>query len=188
MAECVPFFDAYPELRTGRAKNDPERGRPAKPAKPAKVLHPFPQTFATFAAFAGGDSQGRKNDYPPEWADGVAQIALMESPLDWPAPRWAGLIEDAQSFVMRWAAQAHRLGWQAWELFGCHRLKPWGATHGMGLVPLLGGHELVVMTSGEAVTRTRAGAHQTYRRRPRDPLHPSERALIWNLTTTGGQK
>jgi hypothetical protein len=51
----------------------------------------------------------------------------------------------------------------------------------MGLVVLLRGKELVALTDAEAVIRTATGAHQTYRRKPRDPLHPAERCLIWEL-------
>jgi hypothetical protein len=105
----------------------------------------------------------------------------MPPPLDWPPQRWAVIFVDAQSFIERWAMQSSRLGWQAWELWGCHRRKPWGAIHGLGLVPLLGGCELVAMTNTEGVIRTANGNRQTYRRKPRDPLHPRERALIWEL-------
>jgi hypothetical protein len=52
----------------------------------------------------------------------------------------------------------------------------------MGLVLLLRGHEIAALTATEAVIRTRTGAHQTYRRKPADPLHPSERRLVWELT------
>ena len=78
--------------------------------------------------------------------------------------------------------QAAALGWPAWELFGCHRRAPWGRIQGMGLVLLLRGDELAALTATEAVIRTRTGAHQTYRRKPRDPLHPAERCLVWELS------
>ena len=51
----------------------------------------------------------------------------------------------------------------------------------MGLVLLLQGDEIAALTATEAVVRMPPGAHQTYRRRPTDPLHPSERALIWEM-------
>jgi hypothetical protein len=51
----------------------------------------------------------------------------------------------------------------------------------MGLVPLLHGRELAALTEAEAVIRTRTGTHQTYRRKPCDPLHPAERCLVWEL-------
>jgi hypothetical protein len=51
----------------------------------------------------------------------------------------------------------------------------------MGLVLLLRGDELAALTATEAVIRTSTGAHQTYRRKPADPLHPAERCLTWEL-------
>ena len=51
----------------------------------------------------------------------------------------------------------------------------------MGLVLLLRGRELAAVTAAEAVIRTRTGARQTYARKLRDPLHPSERCLVWEL-------
>jgi hypothetical protein len=51
----------------------------------------------------------------------------------------------------------------------------------MGLVLLLRGRELAALTGGDAIIRTATGAHQTYRRKPRDPLDPRERCLVWEL-------
>jgi hypothetical protein len=51
----------------------------------------------------------------------------------------------------------------------------------MGLVLLLQGDEIAALTATEAVIRTPTGAHQTYRRKAADPLHPAERCLVWEL-------
>ncbi len=51
----------------------------------------------------------------------------------------------------------------------------------MGLVLLLQGHEIAALTATEAVIRTPTGARQTHRRRPVDPLNPTERSLVWEL-------
>jgi hypothetical protein len=51
----------------------------------------------------------------------------------------------------------------------------------MGLVLLLRGDEIAALTATEAVIRTRTAAHQTYQRKPADPLHPAERCLVWEL-------
>jgi hypothetical protein len=115
------------------------------------------------------------------WADGVARLHSMPPPRTYPAQAWQQLVVDAGRFLNDWATQAHRLGWQDWELFGCHRRAPWGQIQGMGLVPLLHGRELAALTEAEAVIRTRTGTHQTYRRKPCDPLHPAERCLVWEL-------
>jgi hypothetical protein len=184
MAEYVPFFDAHPELRpTSRAhgKNDSATPPAAKVAKAAKVLRPFPESLAGLAGLAITDAREQQSDFPLEWTEGVAQLATMPPPRDWPPARWPVLIATAETFLEHWAGQAHRLAWQTWELFGCHRARPWGATHGMGLVLLLGGDELLAMTDAACVMRTLTGNHQRYYRKSRDPLHPSERALVWDL-------
>ena len=116
------------------------------------------------------------------WAHGVARLAATAPPRNYPEQAWQQLIVDAERFLDNWAAQAHRLGWPAWELFGCHRRAPWGRIQAMGLVLLLRGDEIAALTEIEAVIRTRTGAHQTYRRKPFDPLHPAERRLVWELS------
>ena len=116
-----------------------------------------------------------------DWADGVARLAAMPPPRTYPEHAWRQLIVDAERFLDRWAAQAHRLGWPGWELFGCHRRAPWGRIQGMGLVLLLRSDQIAALTATEAVIRTSTGAHQTYRRKPCDPLHPAERCLLWEL-------
>jgi hypothetical protein len=184
MAQYVSFFDAHPEYAPDwwrDWKNDSATPPAARVAKVNKVLCPFPETLAALADLAATDAREQKIEVPREWADGLARLTLSEPPFDWPPSRWPALITDAQAFLERWAGQAHRLGWQTWELFGCHRRKPWGAIHGMGLVPMLRGGEIIALTTIEAVVRTAGGARQSYRRRPHDPLHPSERGLLWEL-------
>ena len=118
---------------------------------------------------------------PVAWLEGVARLTTMAPPRTYPAHAWQQLITDAEGFLDHWAAQAAALGWPDWELFGCHRRAPWGRIQGMGLVLLLHGDQLVVLTASEALTRRPSGAHQTWRRRPCDPLHPAERCLVWEL-------
>ena len=115
------------------------------------------------------------------WISGVARLATIAPPRTYPADAWQQLITDAERFLEEWAQQAVALGWPAWELFGCHRRAPWGRIDGMGLVLLLHGDPLAALTATEAVIRKASGAHQTWRRRPRDPLHPAERCLVWEL-------
>jgi hypothetical protein len=115
------------------------------------------------------------------WKKGVARLASALPPRDYPARAWEQLIVDAERFLDDWATQAVSLGWQDWEIFGCHRRAPWGRLQGMGLVLLLRGVEIAAMTATAAAIRTRTGARQTFRRQPRDPLDPAERCLVWEL-------
>jgi hypothetical protein len=116
-----------------------------------------------------------------EWSEGVALLREASSTRGYPPHAWQQLIIDAEGFLGHWGPQAARLNWLTWELFGCHRRAPWHRLDGMGLVLLLRGKELAALTGSEAVIRTATGAHQTYRRKPRDPLHPAERCLVWDL-------
>ena len=118
---------------------------------------------------------------PAEWLTGVARLAGVAPPSNYPVGAWRQLIVDAERFLDDWAQQAAALGWPAWELFGCHRHAPWGRIQGMGLVLLLHGDPLAALTASEAVIRRPSGAHQTWRRKQRDPLHPAERCLVWEL-------
>ena len=115
------------------------------------------------------------------WEKGVARLASTLPPRDYPARAWQQLIADAERFLDHWGAQAAAFGWRDWELFGCHKGAPWGRIQGMGLILLLRGRELAALTATEAVIRTRTGTHQTYRRKPSDPLHPAQRCLVWEL-------
>jgi len=172
LAEVSRMFPAGPALRQQFSSTS---------ASPTPRKTRTSATSATSAAAGQQKHQSCASGYPSEWADGIALLAMMDSPLDWPPSRWPMLVQDARTFLERWAGQAHRLGWQNWELWGCHRRKPWGATHGLGLVLLLGGDELVAMTETAAVIRTATGNRQTYRRTFRHRLHASERCLIWEL-------
>lgn len=59
-----------------------------------------------------------------DWVAGVVRLGTMPPPRTYPAHAWQQLIVDAERFLGDWAAQAHRLGWPDWELFGCHRRAP----------------------------------------------------------------
>jgi hypothetical protein len=115
------------------------------------------------------------------WTSGIARLRDLTPPRSYPADAWQQLITDAERFLEEWAPQAAAFGWQAWELFGCHRRAPWGRIDGMGLVLLLHGDPLAALTAGEAVIRRASGAHQTWRRKAADPLAAAERCLVWDL-------
>jgi hypothetical protein len=116
-----------------------------------------------------------------DWVAGVSRLSAMLAPRTYPERAWQQLLVDAERFLDGWAAQAYRLGWPVWELFGCHKRAPWGRIQGMGLVLLLRGDEMAALTASEVVIRTPTGAHQTYRRKLADPLQPAERCLVWEL-------
>ena len=86
--------------------------------------------------------------------------------------RWRQAIADAAAFLARWDAQAHAFGWTGRELFGLHtaperpaanysRLSRYDET---GLIWLLRGRPVIILTATEAVMRCHSGASLTYRR------------------------
>jgi hypothetical protein len=119
---------------------------------------------------------------PAQWSNGVLRLRTMPPPRNYPQQAWRQLIVDAERFLDDWAAQAAALGWPAWEVFGCDRRASWQRLGAMGLVLLLRGKDVVALTADEAVIRTATGAHQTYRPKSRNPLHPGERCLVWELS------
>jgi hypothetical protein len=137
------------------------------------------------ASDTGSSAKNPRKELPPgipsRWLEGVARLATMAPPRSYPAHAWQQLIVDAERFLDDWAPQAAALGWIGWELFGCHRRAPWGRIQGMGLALLLHGDPLAALTATEAVIRRASGAHQTYRRKPADPLSAAERCLVWDL-------
>jgi hypothetical protein len=176
-------------------------GQQTRASAPSKI---YPPTVAPVVHVAPGiDSEGKNRghttaacgplwppdsgmlpsipDVPAKWIQGIVRLGGLAPAANYPAPAWQQLIVDAEGFLERWGAQAARLDWQDWELFGCHRVAPWHRIEGMGLVLLLRGRELAALTGGAAVIRTATGAHQTYRRKPRDPLDPRQRCLVWEL-------
>jgi hypothetical protein len=152
--------------------------------EPAATIPKIPDGDAisdTWSLTKRTDPKEPPSDIPTEWISGVARLTAMATPRTYPAHAWRQLITDAERFLEEWAQQAAALGWPAWELFGCHRRAPWGRIDGMGLVLLLHGDPLAALTASEAVIRRPSGAHQTWRRKQRDPLTAEERCLVWEL-------
>jgi hypothetical protein len=77
-----------------------------------------------------------------------------------PEPRWRQAIADAERFLTEWGELAERLGWTADDLFGLHPTVPLSRMDHMGLLGLLKGQRVVLLTATEA--RFEGGL--TYRR------------------------
>ncbi len=116
---------------------------------------------------------------PEAWAQGVADLFTMAPPTPYTAERWIVLREDSYRFVSGWAAQARRLGWADFEVFGVYHTHPWARLDCMGLVPLLQGREVVALSEGQATITTAGGRTLAYRRKsgPR----PDGVCLLWEL-------
>jgi len=117
---------------------------------------------------------------PEAWAQGVADLFTMAPPTPYTVERWMGLREDSYRFVSGWAAQARRLGWADFEVFGVHHTHPWARLDCMGLVPLLQGREVVALSEGQATIKTVEDRVLTYRRK--NGPRPDGVCLLWELS------
>jgi len=88
------------------------------------------------------------------------------------------LIKDAHQFIDQgWAAQAVGLGWSALDLFGCHPQAPFARIAQQGLLWLLNGRRLVVLTAEFAAIEAASGGRLTCRRAPIE----TGQVLAWDL-------
>ncbi len=118
-------------------------------------------------------------DGPPEgWVQGVGDLMVMSPHPAWTDEKWKTLQEDALRFLREWAAQAQRLGWDALDLFGVHPTAPAARFNYMGLVPLLKGRPVVVITDDSAAIKAASIGTLTFRRRAAPPV---EQCLVWKL-------
>jgi hypothetical protein len=127
------------------------------------------------------DDQGCP-DLPAEVVDGVRAILTAEGAQGVPPNRWPQIQRDAHQLVERgWLHTALDLGWTTADLFGCDQRAPWHRVDRSGLVLLMGGHEIVELSSDVATLRTRTGSVLRHRRRP--PARPPV-ALLWEVLTS----
>jgi len=96
-----------------------------------------------------------------------------------PPSRWRRFVDDAKLFRdSRFCTAAAAFGWTAHDLFGCDPDRPFARVDQAGLLWLLGGTRLVVLTTDAAVIETNTGTRQVWRRKPGDPAQ----VLAWELT------
>jgi hypothetical protein len=119
---------------------------------------------------------------PRTWAEGFARLHPDRPPGDVPAKRWLQFVDDVGRFLdSPFCAVAITLGWDAYDLFGADRDRPYARIDRVGLLWLLNGDKLVALTDATATIETRTGRRQTYRRKPNDP----GRVLAWELAELG---
>jgi hypothetical protein len=121
---------------------------------------------------------------PREWAEGFARLCQMSRPAAIPPARWVELVDNAGRFIDGWAVQAAALGWNAADIFGCHREAPLARYDLQGLVFVVGSGQVVGITALSATIRTRGGATLTFRRTP--PTPGEHVTAIWELCIEAG--
>lgn len=120
------------------------------------------------------------NGVPREWAEGFATLCTMPCPPTMPPQRWQQIVDDGGRFLDRWGRQAAVLGWRAVEVFGVHPAAPLRRYDGMGLVPLLQGHEVVALTASMARIHITDTVTQSFSRH----TLAREAVAIWQLEVT----
>ena len=164
---------------------------------PAEIRH-IQAEVADVAKVAGSPSREYEGDtfeeraaivefdagVPQEWAEGFARLCQMPRPAAILPARWRELVDNAGVFIDRWAVQAASLGWNAADIFGCHREAPLARYDLQGLVFVIGSGEVVAITALSATIRTGGGATQTFRRTP--PTPGEHVAAIWELCIEAG--
>jgi hypothetical protein len=114
---------------------------------------------------------GAEHDSAP-YASALAALSA-KCPAYIPDDRWHQAVGDAAAFISQWGMQAQAFGWAARELFGLHPVPERPAANysrlarldDLGLIWLLRGRPVIVLTSMEAVIRCPNGASLTYGRR-----------------------
>jgi len=103
---------------------------------------------------------------PRAWAEHFARLIVGEAPGDFSPTRWQAALDGALRFADRWAKEAHRLGWDASEVFGLDDEAPATRIDHRGLAWLLGhGGEVVALDRDGAEIRTAQGGRQRFYRR-----------------------
>lgn len=134
------------------------RGTPGTPGTPDVEALP-----ARDAARTGGRDV---ESILRRWAAGLDALRNTSEAPGFAPAAWRSLIEDGEVFLAGWGAEAARLGWTDFDLFGVHPVAPSARYDCMGLIPLIRGDEVVGMDEARATTRSRNGNLLTYLRRP----------------------
>jgi hypothetical protein len=156
------YLDVLNNVAAARAK--------ANSAKPAKSA---PQS-----------SQNAQNSHAQLLASVLAALDSRCPDLV-PTERWQQAVADGQRFLARWDKQAHALGWTAKDLFGLYPVsahaKPsfnrLARYDEIGLIWLLDGREVVVLTDATAAIKNAIGNVTIYRRHNKPALGPGGDSL-----------
>jgi hypothetical protein len=114
------------------------------------------------------------------WQIGVSRIPSRIPTVDvgLNAEGWTTFVHDCRSFVAsEWAIKAATLGWDARQLFGCHRDRPW-VLNWWGMLWFLGGSKILAMTETMIRLENPRGLRQSIRRmdHPYDFIVP-----VWDV-------
>lgn len=93
------------------------------------------------------------------WLTEIDRLDRATPPGDVPLAAWQRFLDSARAFAdAGWLDRAAELGWDAYQLFGCDRTRPYARLDHCGLVWLIGGGRVVALTADAAVLATTGGA------------------------------
>jgi len=119
-----------------------------------------------------------EHDDPDAWDAGYARLDPEKAPARVPLACWRQFVDDTRRFLdSPFCAEATALGWGSIDLFGCNRNRPFARIDQAGLLWLLNGNRVVLLTAMTAVVETATGVRQTFYRKPSE----LGRVLAWNL-------
>jgi hypothetical protein len=149
------------------------RFEPAMPPVAVRALATWGEAEEERAAIVEYDG-----GIPRAWAEGFALLDPVRPPAHVPPHRWRRLIDDVGLFLdSPFCAVAAALGWTAFDLFGADRDRPFARIDQLGLLWLLNGDRLDMLTNDAATIVRRSGARQTWRRTPAGP----GQVLAWEV-------
>jgi len=115
---------------------------------------------------------------PRSWAEGFARLDPARPPADVPLRRWRQFIDDVGRFLdSGFVEKATAFGWEAFDIFGCDRDRPFARIDQQGLCWLIAGNRLVDLSENTAIIQTWTGQQQTWRRKP----NAAGKVLAWEL-------
>ncbi len=136
-------------------------------------------SFDSFDSFVRVPPEVVADAGPQEWLEGVSRLRGMSNPKTVAGDSWAAFLGSCESFIASpWPGKASRMRWDAYDLFGCHNLKPVERVGRMGLLWLLGGGRIAALTSGTAAIEMPSGSRLTYRT---NPIREPGDVLAWEL-------
>ena len=128
---------------------------------------------------AGPEPEWCADAVPQEWQDGVSRLRDMSPPETIFPESWAGFLASCDGFMAGpWPGKAASLGWTAYDLFGCHKLKPVERVDRAGLLWLLRGGRIAALTSETAIIEMVSGSRLTFMVKP--TRAPGD-VLAWEL-------
>lgn len=138
---------------------DGDRGKGISESEPSLVVHTEPWQVRVDPLEVAG--------LPSEWAEPFARLLVGPPPGDFDQAYWSRVVEGANVFADTWAAQAHRLGWTAEDVFGLDEIKPAARHDHKGIAWLLGDCARVIALDVDgADIVTSQGSKQRFYRAP----------------------